>query len=158
MAVKITPAGWNGSSEVFILSLLHNWIILLDPSCWFTDTDTHTVKHTHCAYGCSNTVTPCYLLLASFVHMDHLETLVCCGWFGDALKGRVNTLQCTPCDPRMFSSDEKSLWTIHETKVEFLNTEESITVGFKTVQLWYWVVSRNEIHLSVVAKWYCFLT
>lgn len=74
MAVKITPTGRNGSSEVFILSLCTAGSSFWAPGLLYRHWHacTHTVKRPES--GWSNMVTPCYLLLASFVCLDHLET------------------------------------------------------------------------------------
>lgn len=66
-------------------------------SSFWTPPYTRAVKHTDSKSGYSNIVTLCYLLLASFVCMDHLETPFCACLFGrDALKGgRSTNSKCT---------------------------------------------------------------
>lgn len=75
MAVKITAAGWNGSSEVFILSFGTQLDHPLGPVFCFTDADIHTYSKARTLGPARPTRWPfCYLLLASFVCVDHLET------------------------------------------------------------------------------------
>lgn len=101
MAVKITAAGWNGSSEVFILSFGTQLDHPLGPVFCFTDADIHTYSKARTLGPARPTRWPfCYLLLASFVCVDHLETPFCCCRFGDTLKGgggasQQNSKKCT---------------------------------------------------------------
>lgn len=125
MAVKITAAGWNGSSEVFILSFGTQLDHPLGPVFCFTDADIHTYSKARTLGPARPTRWPfCYLLLASFVCVDHLETPFCCCRFGDTLKGggasQQNSEKCTswPVEQK-----KKGFWTIKWTSganVEFL--------------------------------------
>lgn len=108
MAVKITAAGWNGSSEVFILSFGTQLDHPLGPVFCFTDADIHTYSKARTLGPARPTRWPfCYLLLASFVCVDHLETPFCCCRFGDTLKGGGGRVNKTPKNAHPDPSNKK---------------------------------------------------
>lgn len=119
MAVKITAAGWNDSSEVFILSFGTQLDHPLGPVFCFTDDDIHT-------YSKARTLSParpmrwpfCYLLLASFVCVDHLETPFCC-----CRKGGGESTKLPKMHILTRRTTKKGFWTIKWTtgaNAEFL--------------------------------------
>lgn len=144
MAVKITAAGWNGSSEVFILSFGTQLDHPLGPVFCFTDADIHTYSKARTLGPARPTRWPfCYLLLASFVCVDHLETPFCCCRFGDTLKGgggestklRKMHILTRRTKKKGLLNHKMNIWC----ECWILNTKKkkkSITVCFKTVNSW----------------------
>lgn len=131
MAVKIRAAGpW----EVFILSWTRSWIILLDlrralQGLTCADASVPTLSWALC-----DMETLCYLLLVSFVCLDHLETTFCWGHFRDAGRGsgwpalRQNEIKGGKGGGHFLNH-----WVNKWCESWIRNTEESITVCFKTV-------------------------